>query len=127
MEGEEMETIKTAKGFTLIELLVVVAIIGVLAAIAIPQFSLYRQRAFNSTCQADAHNGGVAEESYYIGAQKYLAGACNTLPGFKGSVGVVCTAASSTTNFTVKTTHPQMSFTTGCTYNSSTNPSLICN
>ena len=45
---------RNQKGFTLIELMIVIAIIGILAAIAVPQFSKYRARSFNTQAIADA-------------------------------------------------------------------------
>jgi type IV pilus assembly protein PilA len=66
-----LNRIRNRKGFTLIELLIVVAIIGILAAVAIPQFASYRQKGYNSAAVSDLKNAKTALEAYYADNQFY--------------------------------------------------------
>ena len=62
---------KESHGFTFIELSVVLAIVGILAAIAIPQYSHYRERAYNQTAISDLRNVAAAQEAFFADHQNY--------------------------------------------------------
>ncbi len=68
-----LNKLRNRKGFTLIELLIVVAIIGILAAIAIPQFAAYREKAYNSAANSDVKNWKTGMEAYQAAFQTYPA------------------------------------------------------
>jgi len=102
---------KKEKGFTLIELMIVVAIIGILAAIAIPQFAAYRVKAFNSAAQSDLRNVMTGQEAYYAEAEQYFDWApgkgpvSNSTFGVSVSKNVTLTTTGTATNYTGTSRH----------------------
>lgn len=110
-------------GFTLIELLVVVAIIGILAAIAAPQFR-YQEKSFDARTVSDLRGAATGQEAYFTDHASYSS-ACGSLPGFVQSPGVVfSTCTGSTASFRIVATHPQGTKT--CTWDNSLAAPLSC-
>ncbi len=62
---------KNTQGFTLIELLIVIAIIGILAAVLIPNLLDARSRAFDTAAQSCLKEIATAEEVYFIDEDEY--------------------------------------------------------
>lgn len=106
--------LRSQSGFTLIELLVVVAIIGILAAIAIPQFAAYRKRGYEAQVKSDLRNAAVAQEAYFAQTFTYLSGALSsgTPAGFNKSPDVTLGTAVGTNTFYITATHANCSTNT---------------
>jgi type IV pilus assembly protein PilA len=65
MKVNKLRMLASQKGFTLIELMIVIAIIGILAAVAIPNFIAYRDKSYCSAAEKDA-NGLMATVADYF-------------------------------------------------------------
>lgn len=80
--------------------MVVVGVIGLLAAIALPQFAAYRKSAYDAAARADLRNAAVAQEAYFAEHGQYTADLdALKARGIKPSQGIALRAETSGSTF----------------------------
>lgn len=96
--------ISQAKGFTLIELMIVVGIVGILAAIAYPNYTEYVQRGNRSEGQALLNDAAASQERFFAQNNSYVTTAADIAKlGMRGTSGTTVTSDTRKYTLTVGT------------------------
>lgn len=112
MLNTQMAKLRDTEGFTLIELLIVVVIIGILAAIAIPQFSSTKEKAYDAAAKSDLRNLMTAEEGHFATYGQYANNITTSSPSsdqvqFDGTQNVTIQVATSGKGYVAEASHTQ--------------------
>lgn len=108
MQAVALKKASSDEGFTLLELIVVVAVLGILLAIAIQQFAVFRSRAIDAAMRSDLKNAALAMESYYGEFLGYPGSvSAIQLVGYRSTSGVTLTInVTSPSTFTLTAARP---------------------
>ena len=108
MDTLQAKQLANDRGFTLLELIVVIAVLGILVAISMQQFSLFRSRATDTAMRSDLKNAALAMESYYGEFLDYpISVSALQLVGYRKTNGVTLTInVTSQSSFTLTAAMP---------------------